>query len=40
LDGVIEDLYQGGDYGDLNSYDNSYDEIKIGGDYYVVMRIN
>jgi hypothetical protein len=40
LDGVVEDLYQGGDYGDLNGYDGSYDEIKIGGDYYVVMRIN
>jgi hypothetical protein len=40
LDGVAEDLYQGGDYGDLNSYDGAYDEIKIGGDYYVVMRVN
>jgi hypothetical protein len=40
LDGVAEDLYSQGDYGDLNGYDGSYDEIKIGGDYYVVMRIN
>ena len=40
LDGVAEDLYNNGDYGDLNSYDGAYDEIKIGGDYYVVMRIN
>ncbi len=40
LDGVVEDLYSQGDYGDLNGYDGNFDEIKIGGDYYVVMRIN
>jgi hypothetical protein len=40
MDGVVEDLSRDSDYGDLNGYDGSYDEIKIGGDYYVVMRIN
>ena len=40
MDGVVQDLSSNSDYGDLNSYDGSYDEIKIGGDYYVVMRIN
>jgi hypothetical protein len=27
-------------YGSLNSYDNSYDEYRINGEYYYVMRIN
>ena len=40
MDGVVEDLASNSDYSDLNGYDGSYDEIKIGGDYYVVMRIN
>lgn len=40
MDGVIEDLSRNSDYGDLNSYDGRYDEYKIGGEYYVVMRLN
>jgi hypothetical protein len=35
-----EELISNGDYGDLNSYDGSYDEINVDGTYYVVMRTN
>lgn len=40
MDGVIEDLASNSDYGDLNGYDGRYDEYKVGGVYYVVMRLN
>lgn len=40
MDGVVQDLSSNSDYGDLNGYDGSYDEYKVGGEYYVVMRIN
>lgn len=40
MDGVIQDLASNSDYGDLNSYDGRYDEYKVGGVYYVVMRLN
>lgn len=39
-DGIIEDLSRDSDYGDLNGYDGTYDEYKVGNEYYVVMRIN
>lgn len=39
MDGVIQDLYDQGDYGDLNSYDGSYDTIEVDGKYYYIMRI-
>lgn len=39
MDGVVQDLYDQGDYGDLNSYDGSYDTIEVDGKYYYIMRI-
>jgi len=37
---LIQELINNGDYGDLNSYDNSYSSINIDGKYYIVMRTN
>lgn len=38
-DSLLESLIDDSNYGDaLNGYDGGYDEIKINGDYYVVMR--
>jgi hypothetical protein len=39
-DRLKKDLISESDYGSLNGYDNQYDEIKINGTYYVVMRTN
>ena len=39
MDGVVQDLYDQGDYGDLNSYDGSYDTQEVNGKYYYIMRI-
>ena len=33
----IEDVANDEDYGTLNSYDNSYDSITVGGTDYIVM---
>ena len=33
----IEDIANGEDYGTLNSYDNSYDNITVGETEYIVM---
>ena len=40
LDEIVRDIANDGDYGDMNAYDGKYDEYKIGGDYYIVMRLN
>ena len=40
LEGVARELADDGDYGDLSSYSHVYEEYKIGGDYYIVMRLN
>ena len=40
MDGLIHDLSSNSDYSDLSSYDGRYDEYKVGGESYVVMRIN
>jgi len=39
-DRMKDDLIRDADYGELNGYDGQYDEIKINGTYYIVMRIN
>ena len=39
-DAMLDDLVSDADYGSLNGYDNQYDEVKINGTYYVVMRID
>ena len=39
MDGVVQDLYDQGDYGDFNSYDGSYDTQEVNGKYYYIMRI-
>jgi len=39
-DRLKDDLIRDADYGHLNGYDGQYDEIKINGTYYVVMRTN
>jgi hypothetical protein len=39
-DRLKKDLISESDYGSLNGYDSNYDEIKINGTYYVVMRTN
>ena len=39
-DRMKDDLVRDADYGELNGYDGQYDEIKINGTYYIVMRIN
>jgi len=40
MDGVIEEMVQNTDYDDLSRYDGRYDEIKVGGEYYLVFREN
>lgn len=40
IEGVVKDAANDGGYGDMNGYDGNYDEYKIAGDYYIVMRIN
>ena len=37
---VKESLSRNSDYGDLNSYDGSYDTIDIGGGIYYIMRVD
>ena len=37
---LLDDLVRNGDYGDLNSYDGTYDTVNINGTDYVVMRTN
>ena len=37
---LLDDLVGNGDYGDLNSYDGTYDTVNINGTDYVVMRTN
>jgi len=39
-DRMKDDLVRDTDYSELNGYDGQYDEIKINGTYYIVMRIN
>ena len=39
-DAMLDDLVSDADYGSLNGYDNNYDEVKINGTYYVVMRVD
>lgn len=39
-DRMKDDLIRDAHYGELNGYDGQYDEIKINGTYYIVMRIN
>ena len=39
-DRLKDDLVRDADYGELNGYDGNYDEIKVNGTYYVVMRID
>jgi predicted nucleic acid-binding Zn-ribbon protein len=39
-DRLKDDLVRDADYGELNGYDSNYDEIKVNGTYYVVMRID
>lgn len=38
MDGVIDDLYRQGDYGDLNSYDGRYDTEEVNGETFYIMR--
>lgn len=40
LDEIAMDAANDGDYGNMNGYDGKYEEYKIGGDYYIVMRLN
>jgi len=40
LEGVARDLADDSDYGVLSSHSRVYEEYKIGGDYYIVMRLN
>lgn len=40
LDEIARDAANDGDYGDMNGYDGKYEEYKIGGDYYIVMRLD
>lgn len=40
VDRLKEDYISNEGYGVLNGYDNSYDEFKVNGEWYYVMRIN
>ena len=40
MDSLKQSLLNDGSYGDLNSYNGDYDEVKVGEVYYIVMRTN